>query len=236
MIRINLLPYRKERRQKQVIQHLSYVVAVILLVVLVIVGLNTYIGGVLSGLQEQKTQLQQENAKLLKKIGKLKGLDKLRSDVEGKLALVDRLQAGRFETLNTLNEVAKVIPENVWFTSVVDSGGKLQFAGFAESNTAVANFMRALDHSKLFEHVTLDVIQRQMINQMPVRSFQLTLNRVVGVSLKDLKTNPKPEATKLGKGVKNSGISVDRLLQLRKDQQKQQAEKARQLREIEGSL
>jgi len=179
MIRINLLPYRKERRQKQVIQHLSYVVAAILLVGLVIVGLNTYIGGVLSGLQAQKTQLQQENATLMKKIGKLRGLDKLRSDVEGKLALVDRLQAGRFETLNTLNEVAKVIPENVWFTSAVDSGGRLQFTGFAESNTAVANFMRALDHSKLFEHVTLDVIQRQMINQMPVRSFQLTLNRVI---------------------------------------------------------
>jgi len=179
MIRINLLPYRKELRQKQIIQHLSYVAAVVVVVIVIIVGLNTYIGSVLSDLQEEKLQLQQENAQLAKKIGKLRGLDKLRSDVEGKLALVDRLQEGRFETLKTLHEVARIIPENVWFTSIVDSGGRLKYVGYAESNKAVANFMRALDQSALFDHISLQVIQRQMINGMPVRSFQLSLERVV---------------------------------------------------------
>jgi len=151
----------------------------VLMVVAVVVVLNTYIGGVLSDLQGEKAQLQQQNAQLLKKIGKLKGLDKLRTDVEGKLALVDRLQAGRFETLQTLHEIAQVIPENVWFSSAVDSGGRLKYTGFAESNKAVANFMRALDQSKLFEHIALQVIQRQVINGMPVRSFNLSLDRVI---------------------------------------------------------
>ncbi|MDQ6995430.1 MAG: PilN domain-containing protein [Mariprofundaceae bacterium] len=179
MIRINLLPYRKERRQQQVIQHLSYVAAVVVVAVIIIIGLNTYISGVLSDLQAEKAQLQQQNAKLSKQIGELTGLDKLRSDVESKLALIDRLQAGRFETLNALHEVAKLIPENVWFSSTVDRGGRLQYTGFAESNKAVANFMRALDKSQLFEHINLQVIQRTMINDMPVRSFKLTLDRVV---------------------------------------------------------
>jgi len=178
MIRINLLPYRKQLRQKQTIQHLSYVVAVVVIVLAIIVGLNAYIEGVLSDLQQEKMQLQQKNAALAKKIGKLRGLDKLRSDVESKLALVDRLQEGRFETLNTLNEIAKIIPENVWFTSMVDRGGRLKYTGYAESNKAVANFMRALDQSKLFENIALQVIQRQVINDMPVRSFNLTLDRV----------------------------------------------------------
>jgi len=155
------------------------VLAVVLVIVLIVIGLNTYIGGVLSDLQAEKAQLQQQNAKLAKKIGELTGLDKLRADVESKLALIDRLQAGRFETLNALAEVAKVIPENVWFSSAVDRGGRLQYTGFAESNKAVANFMRALDQSPLFEHINLQVIQRQVINDMPVRSFKLTLDRVV---------------------------------------------------------
>jgi len=179
MIRINLLPYRKERRQQQIIQHLSYVVAMIVVVGLVVVGLDMYTGSVLSDLQTEKAQLQQQNAVLAKKIGKLKNLDKLRADVEAKLSLVDRLQEGRFETLNTLHEIAKVIPENVWFSSAVNSGGRLQYTGFAESNKAVATFMRALDQSKLFKNVALQVIQRQLINGMPVRSFKLTLDRVV---------------------------------------------------------
>jgi len=189
MIRINLLPYRKELRQKQVIQHLSYVVAVIVIVLVIIVGMNTYISGVLTDLQKEKLQLQQQNIKLAKKIGKLKGLDKLRSDVESKLALVDRLQEGRFETLNTLHEIATIIPENVWFSSVVESGGRLKYMGYAESNKAVANFMRSLDQSPLFDHIALQVIQRQVINNMPVRSFNLTLDRVI--EKKDVKKGKK---------------------------------------------
>jgi len=179
MIRINLLPYRKERRQKQIIQHLSYVGAVLACVLLLVVGLNMYITGVLSDMQEEKAQLQRQNAQLAKKIGKLRGLDKLREDVEGKLALVDRLQEGRFETLMTLNGIAEAIPENVWFSSVVDNHGQLKFVGYAESNKAVANFMRALDQSNMFQHIALQMIKRVTVAGMPVRSFTLSLRRVI---------------------------------------------------------
>ncbi|MBL1352210.1 MAG: PilN domain-containing protein [Zetaproteobacteria bacterium] len=234
MIRINLLPYRKARRQKQIVQHLSYVVAVVVVIVVIIVGLDTYIGSALTDLQEQRVQLQQQNSKLLKKIGKLKGLDKLRSDVESKLALVDRLQAGRFETLMILHEVAKLIPENVWFSSSVNTGAGLQYTGYAESNKAVANFMRALDQSKLFDHVALQVIQRQMINGMPVRSFKLTVGYVAGVSVEDLQMDVQPKTIKPVKKMKKFSIGMDQLLQLRKDQQKQQADQAKQLRDLEG--
>ena len=184
MIRINLLPYRKERRQKQIIQHLSYVGAALGCVLVAVLGLNMYITGVLTGMQEEKAQLQQQNAQLAKKIGKLRGLDKLREDVEGKLALVDRLQEGRFETLVTLNGIAEAIPENVWFSSVTDGSGKLRFVGYAESNKAVANFMRALDHSKLFDHIALQMIKRVKMSGMPVRSFTLSLNRVIEKKVK----------------------------------------------------
>ena len=178
MIRINLLPYRKERRQKQIIQHLAYLFGALFVVTLTIIGLNFYITGDLESLQEEKAALQQENALLTKKIGDLKNLDKLRADVEGKLELEDQLQQGRFETLNMLYEVAQIIPENVWFSSAVDVAGKLQFTGYAESNKAVANFMRALDGSPMFEDVVLQVIQRQVMDGIPVRSFSLTLKRI----------------------------------------------------------
>ena len=177
MFRINLLPYRKEWRQKQIIQHLSYIVGAVFVVGLIVVGLNFYITGELTDLQEEKASLQRQNAQLTKKIGDLKNLDKLRADVEGKLALVDQLQEGRFETLNMLHELAQIIPENVWFSSAMDSSGRLQFTGYAESNKAVANFMRALDQSSLFEDISLQVIQRKDINGIPVRSFSLSLKR-----------------------------------------------------------
>jgi len=115
---------------------------------------------------------------LKKKIGNIRNLDRLRVDVERKLALVDELQQGRFESLKTLGELSKVIPENVWLTSIVDSSGNLKIAGLGESNKAVANFMRSLDKSPLFGKIALQVITRQEAAGVPVRNFSMTLSRL----------------------------------------------------------
>ncbi|MDX8397890.1 MAG: PilN domain-containing protein [Mariprofundaceae bacterium] len=179
MIRINLLPYRPERRQKQILHHISATFGTIAIVAAALFMLNIYITSQLTDLQTEYSQLQTENRILMKKIGKIRNLEKLRVDVESKLDLVDELQQGRFESLNTLHELAKLIPENVWLVSVVDNAGKLKFNGFAESNKAVANFMRALDQSAIFDQVDLQVIQRNVVDDVPVRSFNLTLNRLI---------------------------------------------------------
>jgi len=177
MIRINLLPYRPERRQKQILEHLVWLFGAIASVVVLMFMLNMYGNGQLNGLQDEFATIQAQNRELKKKIGKIRNLDKLRVEVERKLALVDELQQGRYESLNTLYRLARLIPENVWLSSIVDNAGQLKFHGFAESNKAVANFMRALDESPLFDNIDLNVITRKEIDGTAVRSFDLRLSR-----------------------------------------------------------
>jgi type IV pilus assembly protein PilN len=179
MIRINLIPYRAERRQAQILQHLGWAVGVLLAVVVLLFLADSYIKGQLSDLKDEYTQIRAQNAELMKKIGKIKNLDKLRAEVERKLALVDRLQEGRFESLITLNALAEVIPENVWLSSVSDNAGNLSFTGYGESNKAVANFMRALDKSPVFDDIALKVISRTREDGTPIRSFKMTLKRTI---------------------------------------------------------
>jgi type IV pilus assembly protein PilN len=178
MIRINLLPYRTQRRQQQILQHLAIAIGAIMVAVLLVLMANWYKSSELESLQDEFSSLRAKNAELQKKIGKLKNLDKLRADVERKLALVDELQQGRFYSLNTLYEIARSIPENVWLTSIKDQGGKLELKGLGESNKAVANFMRALDESGKFTNVTLKVILRSDSGGVAVRNFILSIAHV----------------------------------------------------------
>lgn len=184
MIRINLLPYRAERRQRQILQHISVTLGALGLVVLLAVVFHIANTMTLSSLKDQHADLVTQDQVLLKKIGKIKDLDNLRADVERKLKLVDTLQNGRFRSLETLIALSKAIPENVWLTNIVDKGGSLQLSGLGESNKAVANFMRALDQSPLFSNVRLQVISRQKIKGTPVRHFDLLLDRVKASSAK----------------------------------------------------
>ncbi|MDX8407496.1 MAG: PilN domain-containing protein [Mariprofundaceae bacterium] len=178
MIRVNLLPYRDARRHQQILQHLGAAAAVIAFAGILSLGAHWIASSELSSLQEEYTQLKAQNDVLKKKIGKIRNLDALRADVERKLKLVDTLQKGRFRSLVTLNEIARVIPENVWLTSVTNDGPTIKMSGLGESNKAVANFMRMLDESKIFTNVSLSVISRVDAGGVPVRSFSLSLTRI----------------------------------------------------------
>ena len=132
----------------------------------------------LSSLKQEYQSLRGQNLALMKEIGRIKDLDKLRADVERKLGLVDQLQRGRFRSLNTFVALAKVIPANVWLTSIKDTGAEIRLSGIGESNNAVADFMRALDASPLFTNIRLQVITRTEASGMAVRQFDLVINRV----------------------------------------------------------
>ncbi len=178
MIRINLLPYRPQRRRKQILQHIGAAIGALALAGVIAFAAHWRASSQLEGLQEEYASLKAQNAALQKKIGDLRNLDALRRDVERKLKLVDELQKGRFRSLETLAEVSRVIPENVWLTSLVDRGATLEVSGLGESNKAVANFMRGIEKSPLFSNVRLSVITRKEVQGVPVRSFNISFARV----------------------------------------------------------
>ncbi len=178
MIRINLLPYRPARRQRQILQHLGVALGAVALVVLISLSAQWIATSQLSDLKQEYQSLRGQNLALMKEIGRIKDLDKLRADVERKLGLVDQLQRGRFRSLNTFVALAKVIPANVWLTSIADTGAEIRLSGIGESNNAVADFMRALDASPLFTNIRLQVISRTEASGMAVRQFNLVINRV----------------------------------------------------------
>ncbi len=178
MIRINLIPYRVARQQQQTIQHVSIFFTVLVLAVLLALGAHTFASLQLADLQEETITIQKQNDDLKSKIGTIANLASLRSDVERKLKIVDRLQEGRFRSLKTLHAIAVVIPENVWLDEISETGKDINLSGLGESNKAVASFMRKLDKSPLFNNVRLGEISRVLRDGLPVRRFSLKLTRV----------------------------------------------------------
>jgi len=178
MIRINLIPYRVARQQQQTMQHVSIFLGVVVLASLLALAAHTFASLQLADLKEETIAVQKQNEDLKSKIGTIANLASLRTDVERKLKIVDRLQEGRFRSLKTLHGVSIVIPENVWLDKITDTGSSIELSGLGESNKAVASFMRKLDKSPLFTNVRLGEISRVMKSGLPVRRFSLKLTHV----------------------------------------------------------
>ncbi len=177
MIRINLLPYRQHRRRMQVLAHLAGALGAAVLVLISLGIWHAHLDGIVEQTQEELEQLRQENEALEKNIGEIKTIDALRAEVEKKLKIIDTLQMGRFRSLTTLFDLSNRIPANVWLTRFEDAGGHVRLEGMAESNKAIADFMRAMDHSPHFREIRLEGVSRQRVGGYTVRQFRLVLYR-----------------------------------------------------------
>ena len=197
MIRINLIPYRAAKRQQQIMQHLGVFAGVIVIAALLALAAHSTASMQLYDLKDETVRLQQQNAELKQKIGNIQNIDNLRADVQRKLDIIDRLQEGRFRSLKTFHEIAKIIPDNVWIKSIKDNGEKIELSGLGESNKAVANFMRKLDSSPLFSDIQLLVISRVLVDGLPVRKFGLNVTRVD----ENAEKNKDKPASSMGGGV-----------------------------------
>lgn len=180
MIRINLLPYRVQRRREQVLRHLLVLVAVVVGIALGVMAVHGYASSKLSSLEARHAELVRKNAELQRKIGELRNFDRLRSEVQQKLDLVDDLQRGRFASFRMLLAISQAIPHNVWITELRDYGGRIEIKGVGESPAAIADFMRALDARPEFGNVRLGIVRRTEVQGAILRSFVLTMQREKG--------------------------------------------------------
>lgn len=155
MIRINLLPYRQERRLKRVnLIFAAWGVAAVIGVIIAF-GVDFYV----VGLSEEQAAIKSGNeakiAEQEKKLGELGTLKELQQEILKRLEVVKTLGASRMLTLHVLDEISQVMTDRVWLNSFSTVGGRLILAGVAASNDDVANLMRSIEKTCYFNAVQL---------------------------------------------------------------------------------
>lgn len=178
-IRINLLPHREARRERQkktfYLLSLLSVVAGVALVGLVWSVLQGYI----SGQQARNSFIANENRKLDIQI---KEIATLRQEIEALRArqrAVEDLQADRNQPVYLMDELTKQTPEGIYLRAIRQEDRKVNVQGWAASNERVSEFLRNLqNNSKYLERPEL--IEIKLAGQSPQgvqrRLFEFSLN------------------------------------------------------------
>jgi len=179
MIRINILPHRDEEMQLDAKLHLGIIVFIIFFTMSALYIVNDFSSNNLDEIKLHLSRVNDENALLKRKIGKIRYLNKLRHEVEYKLGIIETLQDGRFRTIKTLNSISKSMPKGVWMTDFSDSERLLYVDGVAINNEVVADFLRGLEKSPDIENVSLTIIQRKIIGKSLMSVFSVKMSHVV---------------------------------------------------------
>lgn len=190
MIRINLIPYREERRRRQILQYLAVAVSALGVTTILLLAIYSWSSIRMSHAEYRLQEVQAKNRAVKAKIGELSKFRDIKADVQKKLDLVHTLQRSRFRSLESILGLSKAIPKNVWLTRVKDTGDTISVSGYGESNRSIAAFMRALEEQKVFSGVNLEVIKRELKDGVALRGFSLTMKRVDATTVPQAEGKP----------------------------------------------
>ena len=159
MAKINLLPWREERRKSQQRQFngMLGLAAVAGLVLSALVYL--YYSGQVTGQNQRNELLRQEIAMVEAKIKEIETLEKTRANLLSRKQAIEQLQASRSQMVHLFDQLVRTIPEGVRLTSIKQTGQTITFEGVAQSNARVSAYMRSIESSDWMRDPDLTIIE-----------------------------------------------------------------------------
>ncbi|WP_438970725.1 PilN domain-containing protein [Methylophaga sp.] len=171
MAHINLLPWREERREERQKQFYISLVAGFVFAGLVLYGVVFYADNLIQEQSQRNAFLQQEIAKVDKKIKEIKDLERQRDRLLARMQVIQELQQSRPKIVKVLDSLVRVVPEGVNLNQVTRTGNNLTFDGLAQSNARVSVFMTQVDNNDEYGESRLKVIKRTSGRDDAIRSF-----------------------------------------------------------------
>lgn len=159
MARINLLPWRAERRkqrQKEFGVMLAFAALAGLALWFVV---NTYYSSQIDGQNERNAYLQDQIKQVDIQIKEIEELDKQKSRLLARKEVIEQLQANRSQMVHLFDSLVRTIPDGVVLTSIKQEGEKLTLEGLSQSNARVSTYMRNLEGSGWMTRPELSIIE-----------------------------------------------------------------------------
>jgi Tfp pilus assembly protein PilN len=163
---VNLIPEHKQQGARKPLRSgpLAYIVLAALVAVLAGVTALVLTGNEIADREAEIAQLQQEDAAAKARTAELAGYTEFHSVSEQRVATVTSLAASRFDWERVMRELTRVLPGDVWLTTLTGtasseatvegasgidirsgvSGPALELSGCAGGQESVAGFVQAL--------------------------------------------------------------------------------------------
>jgi type IV pilus assembly protein PilN len=159
MARINLLPWREERRKQRQQEFYAILGVVAAAAAGIVVLVTMFLQSQIDLQTERNGRLKQEITVLDGRIKKIEELDKTRSRLLQRKAIIEELQASRSQMVHLFDELVRTIPDGVRLDSIKQSGSVLTLEGSAQSNARVSAYMRSLDASPWMRDPDLQIVK-----------------------------------------------------------------------------
>lgn len=175
MAKINLLPWREALRKERQNQFYAVIGLVLAAAGLIVYLVNTSYENNIYNQQQRNSYIVKETKVLDAKIEEIRKLRETRQQLIERMELIQALQGNRPIIVRVFDEMARAVPDDLYFTEVAIKDTAVSIKGIAKSNNRVAALMRNFDSSDWFADPALIRVQAKSEG---VNEFEISMKRV----------------------------------------------------------
>lgn len=173
MAKINLLPWRVERRRQREREFYMMLAGAAVAGLLAAFLWHAWMNARIENQDNRNQYLTSQIHELDRKLVDIKNLEKTKSQLLARKQIIEKLQANRAQMVHLFDELVKTIPDSVRLTAMRQTGNSLTLNGVAQSNASVATYMRNLDKSPWMTHPDLQKTEANGHSQRDHYTFGL---------------------------------------------------------------
>ncbi|GAB3748723.1 PilN domain-containing protein [Lysobacter olei] len=159
MARINLLPWRAERRKQRQKEFATMLGLSALGAVLLSFLIISFYSSQISGQNERNQFLRDRITEVDKQIVEIEELDKKKAKLLARKEVIEQLQANRSQMVHLFDSLVRTIPDGVILTSIKQDAEMLTLEGRSQSNARVSTYLRNLESSGWMTNPELSIIE-----------------------------------------------------------------------------
>ena len=175
MAKINLLPWREERRQELKKEFLVILAGSVVLALVVMLGASQVYSAWVDNQKSRNAYLQKNIDELNRQVKEIRELEDKRRQLIDRMKVIQDLQGTRPLVVHVFDEFVRTLPDGVFYQSLSRSDRKVEITGIAESNNRVSSLMRQLDKTEWFENPNLTSVQAAAQFGEQASAFRMTV-------------------------------------------------------------
>jgi type IV pilus assembly protein PilN len=178
MARINLLPWREQQREERKKRFLLILACVLVGGIGTLFLADQYLSGAISRQNARNEFIKTEIVSLDARIKEISELKARRKQLLERMKIIQDLQGNRPIIGRIFDQMARTLPDGVYFSEVKMVDKLISISGSAESNNRVSDLLRNLDASDWLEAPSLTEVKANSAGAVDqANTFQLTVRQ-----------------------------------------------------------
>ena len=179
MAHINLLPWRDRLREERKREFLTIMVGFVIIAGGLVFLVDRYFNREIDIQTARNDFIRSEITVLDGRVAEINELRQQKEDIRARMNVITDLQGTRPVIVRIFDELARTLPDGVYYESLERRGDTIAIQGIAESTDRIPELMRNLDASDWFQDTELpefSVVESQESAMSAAILFNMTLN------------------------------------------------------------